>query len=103
MGPEEVVRAYLAFGDSGAVQSIGNVRIAISPSGRRVAFVGSDGSDQQLWMRSSITRGPPAARHRAGSPRSFSPDRESIGFFTSSDGRTTLKVTGSPAACRASS
>ena len=93
VGPDEIVHATLSLGDSAAVQSIGNVRLAISPSGRRVVFVGSDGVDQQLWIRELDQ---PAARPLPDTKGAFdpffSPDGESIGFFTGAGGRTTLKV-----------
>ncbi|TFG37449.1 MAG: hypothetical protein E4H44_05250, partial [Candidatus Aminicenantes bacterium] len=93
VGPGEVVRATLAFGDSGAVQSIGNVRLAISPSGRRVVFVGSDGADQQLWIRElDQPTARPIPDTRGAFDPFFSPDGESIGFFTGAGGRTALKV-----------
>ncbi len=94
VGPNEVVRATLAFGDSAAVQSIGNVRLAISPSGRRVAFVGSDGVDQQLWVRElDQPEARPLPDTKGAFGPFFSPDGESIGFFTGAGGRILLKVT----------
>ena len=51
VGPTDVVRATLTLGDSAVVRAIDNVRLAIAPSGRRVAFIGSDGDDAQLWIR----------------------------------------------------
>jgi Tol biopolymer transport system component len=93
VGSSEVVRANLAFGDSAAVQSIGNVRLAISPSGRRVVFVGSDGVDQQLWIRDLAQ---PTARPLPDTKGAFAPffssDGESVGFFTGAGGRTILRV-----------
>jgi len=93
VGPADVVRATLAFGDSAAVQSIGNIRLALSPSGRRVVFVGSDGVDQQLWIRElDQPDAHPLPDTKGAFGPFFSPDGESIGFFTGSSGRTLLKV-----------
>ncbi|TFG49235.1 MAG: hypothetical protein E4H38_05270 [Gemmatimonadales bacterium] len=93
VGPGEVVRASLPLGDSAAVQPIGNVRLAISPSGRRVVFVGSDGVDQQLWIRElDQPEAHPLPDTKGAFDPFFSPDSESIGFFTGAGGRTSLKV-----------
>jgi serine/threonine-protein kinase len=89
----ELVHAALALGDSTSVRPIGNARLAISPSGRRVAFIGSDGGDAALWVREL---GQPAARripdtHGAFAPF-FSPDGELVGFITAAGGRNAIRV-----------
>ncbi len=93
VGPDEVVKASLALGDSAVVRSVSNARLAIAPSGRRVAFVGADGADNALWVRDLDQ---PAARKLPDTKGAFapffSPDGESIGFFTTSGGGTALKV-----------
>jgi hypothetical protein len=39
-GLTDVVRVALTFGDSTKLRAIDNIRLAISPGGQRVAFVG---------------------------------------------------------------
>ena len=72
---------------------IGNIRLAIAPTGRRVAFIGSDGPDAALWVRELDQ---PSARRlpdtRGAFAPFFSPDGESIGFFTAADGPVAMKV-----------
>ncbi len=89
----EVVHATLEMGDSAAIRSIGNSRLAISPSGRRVAFIGNDGGDAALWVREL---GQSAARMipdtRGAFAPFFSPDGEFVGFITGAGGRTAIKV-----------
>jgi eukaryotic-like serine/threonine-protein kinase len=92
-GAPPMVRATLDLGDSTLIRPIGNVRLAIAPSGRRVAFVGNDGADAALWVRDLDQ---PTA-HRLPDTRGafdpfFSPDGQSIGFFTAVGGRTAMKV-----------
>ena len=60
--------------------------VAISPDGLRVVFVGTSGSQSQLWLRSldSSSARPLAGTERASTPF-WSPDSRSIGFFA--DGR----------------
>jgi serine/threonine-protein kinase len=93
VGPTEVVRATLLLGDSTAVQAIGNVRLAIAPDGRRIAFVGPGGGDQQLWLREvGQPEAHPIPDTRGAFDPFFSPDGESIGFFTGVGGHAALKV-----------
>ncbi len=93
VGPGDVVRTTLFLGDSTVVRAIGNLRLAISPSGKRVAFIGPDGNDEALWVRDLDQ---PNARPLADTKNAFapffSPDGESLGFFTAATGRTVLKV-----------
>jgi serine/threonine-protein kinase len=93
VGPHEVVKASLALGDSAVVRSISDVRLAVSPSGRRIAFVGPEGNDNALWVR-EIDQ--PAARKLPDTKGAFdpffSPDGASIGFFTVSGGGAAMKV-----------
>jgi hypothetical protein len=60
----EVVYARLALGDSTKMRAIDNLRLAISPTGQRIAFIGSDGPDNALWVRDLNSPAPPAARHQ---------------------------------------
>jgi len=93
VGPNEVVKASLGLGDSAVVRPISNARLAIDPSGKRVAFVGADGADNALWVR-EINQ--PAARMLPDTKGAFapffSPDGESIGFFTSGNNGASMKV-----------
>ncbi len=93
VAPGELVRATLALGDSATIQSIANLRLAISPSGRRVVFVGADGPDQQLWIRDlDQPNARPLPDTKGAFDPFFSPDGESIGFFTTAGARAVLKV-----------
>src|SRR5205085_8571805 len=49
--PTDMVHASFALGDSAAVRAIGNLRLAISPNGRRIVYVGVDGTGSSLWVR----------------------------------------------------
>jgi serine/threonine-protein kinase len=93
VGRADVVRATLALGDSVVIRAIGNLRLAISPSGQRIAFIGPDGTDAALWVRflNQPTAHPLPDTKGAFAPF-FSPDGESIGFFTAASGNTVLKV-----------
>jgi len=89
----EVVYARLPLGDSTKMRAIDNLRLAISPTGQRIAFIGSDGPDNALWVRDLDQ---PSGRLLPDTKGAFcpffSPDGESIGFFTAATGRTVLKV-----------
>jgi serine/threonine-protein kinase len=92
----DMVHASFALGDSAAVRAIGNLRLAISPNGRRIVYVGVDGASSSLWLREFDQRVPRRLQDTkdAFAPF-FSPDGESIGFFTlAGSGRgAALKVT----------
>jgi eukaryotic-like serine/threonine-protein kinase len=93
VGPEEIVRASLALGDSVAVQAISNLRLAVSPSGKEAVFVGPEGSSTALWLRRFDQ---PAAQILPDTKGAFapfySPDGRAIGFFTAASGRTVLRI-----------
>ena len=83
-GPDEVVRASLALGDSAVVRSIGNAAprdLAFRPADRlrrgRRRRISSSGSGSSTSRRRARSRTPRARSHPF-----FSPDGESIGFFT---------------------
>jgi serine/threonine-protein kinase len=92
-GLTDVVRATFELGDSAVIRPIGNLRLAISPSGNRIAFIGVEGPDAALWVRELNQ---PGARRLPDTKGAFapffSPDGESIGFFTAEGGHTVLKV-----------
>ena len=93
MGPADVVRARLALGDSAVVRVIDNLRLAISPSGRRIAFVGSEGAEVALWVRDlDQPSAHPLPDTKGAFAPFFSPDGESLGFFVAVTGGTQLKV-----------
>ncbi len=95
IGPGDVVRAELTLPDSVTIPAIASMRLAISPSGRRLAFVGKKGSVVQLWVRElgDPTAHPLADTQGALDPF-FSPDGESVGFFAGIGSHTALKVVG---------
>jgi Tol biopolymer transport system component len=92
-GDESIVRVSVDLGDSTGLRPIGNLRLAIAPTGSRIAFIGSDGPDAALWVRDL---GEAKARllpdTRGAFAPFFSPDGSSVGFFTMAGGRITLKV-----------
>ncbi len=89
----EVIRASLDLGDSTTIRAIGNARLAIAPSGQRIAFVGASGGDVSLWVRDlnqAVARALPDTKG-AFAPF-FSPDGQSIGFFTAQNTRAVMKT-----------
>ncbi len=92
-GTPALVRASLELGDSIAIRPIGNVRLALSPSGGRVAFIGPDGSDVGLWVRDLDDPKPRLIPDTRGAfAPFFSPDGETIGFFAGGGAQASLKV-----------
>jgi len=93
IGPTDVIRATLILGDSAAMRPIGNLRLAIAPRGDRIAYIGADGAADALWVRdlNAPTSRLLAGTHGAFAPF-FSPDGQSIGFFTSNGPSGALKV-----------
>ena len=92
-GAPPMIRATLHLGDSAVMRPVGNIRLAIAPTGRRVAFIGNDGPDAALWVRDldqASARQLPDTKG-AFAPF-FSPDGESIGFFTAAGGSTAMKI-----------
>jgi serine/threonine-protein kinase len=88
-----MIRATLELGDSTVIRPIGNIRLAISPTGRRVAFIGNDGGDAALWARDlNQTNARRLPDTKGAFAPFFSPDGESIGFFTAGGGHTAMKV-----------
>ena len=92
-GATQVIRATLDLGDSTVIRPIGNLRLAIAPSGLRVAYIGNDGTDAALWVRDLDQTGARKLPDTRGAfAPFFSPDGEAVGFFTSASGHTSLKV-----------
>ncbi|HOX21034.1 MAG TPA: protein kinase [Gemmatimonadales bacterium] len=93
IGPGEVVRASIGLGDTTTLRAINNLRLAMSADGRRIVFVGSRGPMESLWLREldQETSRPLPGTDGAFSPF-FSPDGSSVGFFTSTGSKGTLKV-----------
>jgi serine/threonine-protein kinase len=88
-----VVRSTLALGDSAAVRAIGDLRLAVDPAGRRVVFVGPEGTGTMLWVRElDQERARPLPGTSGGFAPFFSPDGMSIGFFSHVDAGTVMKV-----------
>jgi eukaryotic-like serine/threonine-protein kinase len=74
-------------------------RLAISPDGRRLAFVAATGGRQQIWVRSldSLASAPLAGTDGAVSPF-WSPDSRFVGFFSPGDGALKkVEIAGGPA------
>ena len=92
-GDTLVTRVTLGLGDSTVVRAVANIRLAISPSGRRVVFSGPDGAGTQLWLRDldEPSAHPLPDTKGAFSPF-FSPDGESVGFFILVSGGAAMKV-----------
>jgi Tol biopolymer transport system component len=93
VAPTDVVHATLTLGDSVAIPTISNIRLAISPSGHRVVFIGPDRADATLWMRDlDQPMAHPLPDTKGAFGPFFSPDGESIGFFTAASGHTVLRL-----------
>ena len=61
-------------------------RIALSPDGRRLCFVGGQGAQSVLYLRPlDQTRGTPLPNTALASQPFFSPDGSEIGFFTGNE------------------
>jgi Tol biopolymer transport system component len=89
----DVVQASLGLGDSVFVRAVPNIRLAIAPSGRRIVFVGPEGADTRLYVRElNQPSAQPLPDTKGGFGPFFSPDGESVGFFTLSGGQAALKV-----------
>jgi len=93
--PNDVVRMMMALPDSAPVQPISNIRLAISPDGKRIAYLGPDGSGTGLWVRELNELDARLLPGTTGAEAPFfSPDGQSIGFFVAKGaGSGAIKVT----------
>jgi Tol biopolymer transport system component/tRNA A-37 threonylcarbamoyl transferase component Bud32 len=95
VGPSDVVHATLGLADSVTVPPIATMRLAISPSGRRIAFVGEKEGIVKLWVRELGDAGAhPLADTDGAADPFFSPDGESVGFFSGTGSQAKLRVVG---------
>ncbi|MEO5824971.1 MAG: protein kinase [Gemmatimonadales bacterium] len=90
-----VVRANLSLGDSVMVRPEGNIRLAISPDGKRIAFTSVSPNSSDRFVRVQELNGTASlilpSSKGAGSPF-FSPDGESIGFILNNGGTANIVV-----------
>ncbi|MBE0595385.1 MAG: protein kinase, partial [Gemmatimonadales bacterium] len=88
--PGQVVRVSMAIHEDAALTEQATLRLAISPDGRRIAYVGPAGTtrlNRQLWLREldALSARPIPGTEDAMSPF-FSRDGASIGFVTGEPG-----------------
>ncbi|HUG28584.1 MAG TPA: protein kinase [Gemmatimonadales bacterium] len=91
--PSQVVRLTMTLPDSLGLRAVGTLRLAISPDGRRVAWVGGMGGLPGIVVRDFDE---PTPRFLAGTEGAlapfFSPDGETIGFFIGRSALGSLKA-----------
>jgi serine/threonine-protein kinase len=89
-----VVRVLMTLPDSGGVRPLENESVAISPDGRRIAYVGPSKTGQMLWVREmSEFEGKPLAGTEGAQAPFFSPKGDFIGFFGEGSNVAKLMVT----------
>jgi serine/threonine-protein kinase len=90
----DVVRVLMTLPDSGGVIPLDNSSIAISPDGRRIAYVGPSKTGRMLWVRdmNEYVGRPLPGTEEAQAPF-FSPNGELIGFFAQGGSGSKLLVT----------
>ena len=89
-----VVRVLMTLPDSGGVWPLDNASIAISPDGRRIAYVGPSKIGRMLWVREmNDFEGKPLAGTEGAQAPFFSPNGELIGFFGEGGSPARLMVT----------
>ena len=89
--PAQVLRYPLAFPEGEGLWPSGSGRLALSPDGSRLVYVGSGEGSQRLWVRlRDKLNGMPLTGTEGASSPFFSPDGEQVGFFTSNP--RTLRV-----------
>jgi serine/threonine-protein kinase len=82
-----VTRVSIAFPKAERLRAASTRRFAISPDGSRIVYVGPDSIGSRLWVRdlNSLAARPLAGTENAHAPF-FSPDGQSVGFFTGTPG-----------------
>ena len=96
--PAEVVRFAIPL-PTGSTLARGPIttRLAISPNGRRIAFVTTTAGVDRLWVQSLDSLTPQALADGAESPF-WSPDNQWVGFFAPGEGQLKkIAVSGGPA------
>jgi eukaryotic-like serine/threonine-protein kinase len=89
-----VVRVLMTLPDSGGVWPLDNASIAISPDGRRIAYVGPSKTGRVLWVREmNEFEGKPLPGTEGAQAPFFSPNGERIGFFGEGFTQARLMVT----------
>ena len=90
----DVVRVLMTLPDSGGVRPVDNGSIAISPDGRRIAYVGPSKTGRMLWVRDmNEYAGKPLAGTEGAQAPFFSPKGDFIGFLSDESNEAKLKVT----------
>jgi serine/threonine-protein kinase len=91
---ESVVRVLMTLPDSGGVTPVDNIDLAISPDGRRIAYVGPSKQGRMLWVREMDDfQGKPLSGTEGAQGPFFSPDGSQIGFFSSGDNEAKILAT----------
>ncbi len=81
---DDPVHAALPLGDSVVLRPINNASLAISPDGRRVAFVGVNGASSGLWVRElGSDHAVSLPGTNGGEAPFFSPDGQTVAFLRS--------------------
>ena len=95
--PDEVVRFTIPIPTGSAVaRGPITTRLALSPNGRRIAFVTTTAGVDRLWVQSLDSLTPQALVDGAESPF-WSPDSEWVGFFAPGEGQLKkVAVSGGP-------
>ena len=94
LADQSVVRVLMTLPDSGGAVPIDNSSIAISPDGRRIAYVGPSKTGHMLWVREmNEFEGKPLAGTEGAQAPFFSPNGDFIGFFGEGSNQAKLMVT----------
>ena len=100
-GPAPVVNRYSLFlRSSEALQASvnGSINVAISPDGKRVAYVGPGESGGRIWLREHDKLRPvPINGTEGGTSPFFSPDGRSLGFLVGGRTVRVISLGGGPA------